>query len=135
MATPVVAQIAYPRAAVNEKRIPTPWCTIRAGERDGRHASADHYGGAPNYWPNSRAGTPMPNPEYRDPAWGLGETSTAPAITRDQETSLVVVRYFANQLVMYEILAIRLLGRFAMPWLASGIRTMVASTPWILSAP
>jgi len=44
------------------------------------------------------------------------------------------VRYCLNHDRMYWTLAIKLLGRAAIPWLASGTRTMTASMPRILSA-
>jgi catalase len=33
-----------------------------------------HYGGQPNYWPNTQPGTPAPNAAFADPAWQLGQT-------------------------------------------------------------
>jgi catalase len=33
-----------------------------------------HNGAAPNYFPNSVPGTPLPNASYADAAWKLGET-------------------------------------------------------------
>ena len=51
-----------------------PVCPVRNYMRDGAMADASGYQGAPNYWPNSREGTPMPQPAFKDPAWVLGET-------------------------------------------------------------
>lgn len=63
------------RLGVNNLEVPVnrPRCPVSSYVRDGEHATAEHYGGAPNYWPNSREGTPMPAPEYKDPAWELGQ--------------------------------------------------------------
>ncbi len=63
------------RLGVNYHEIPVnrPQCPVMSYVRDGTHATADNYGSAPNYWPNSRYGTPMPMPEYKDPAWQLGQ--------------------------------------------------------------
>ncbi len=63
------------RLGVNYHEIPVnrPVCPVRNYIRDGAMASAGNYGGAPNYWPNSLAGTPQPDPAYRDPAWDLGQ--------------------------------------------------------------
>ena len=64
------------RLGTNYHDIPVnkPRCPVMGYVRDGTHATAEDYGSAPNYWPNSREGTPMPNADYRDPAWALGET-------------------------------------------------------------
>ncbi len=63
------------RLGVNYHEVPVnrPRCPVMSYVRDGAHATAEHYGGAPNYWPNSREGTPIPTPEYKDPAWELGQ--------------------------------------------------------------
>ena len=60
-------------ANCHEVPVNRPRCPVSSYVRDGPHAAAEHYGGAPNYWPNSREGTPMPAPEYKDPAWDLGQ--------------------------------------------------------------
>jgi len=64
------------RLGVNHHQLPVnaPRCPVHNYHRDGHLADARHYGGAPNYWPNSLHGTPQPDPVYRDPAWKLGET-------------------------------------------------------------
>lgn len=64
------------RLGVNHHQLPVnaPRCPVHNYHRDGHLADARHYGGAPNYWPNSLQGTPQPDPAYRDPAWKLGET-------------------------------------------------------------
>jgi catalase len=64
------------RLGVNYHHIPVnrPKCPVMNYIRDGAAATADLYGGAPNYWPNSRENTPMPNPDYKEPAWDLGQT-------------------------------------------------------------
>jgi catalase len=63
------------RLGANYHEIPVnrPVCPVRNYIRDGAMASAQHYGGAPNYWPNSRPDTPQPKAQYRDPAWDLGQ--------------------------------------------------------------
>ncbi|MEK6797631.1 MAG: catalase [Planctomycetota bacterium] len=63
------------RLGVNYRELPVnkPRCPVRNYQRDGALASAEHYAAAPNYWPNSREGAPEPNPNYKDPAWKLGE--------------------------------------------------------------
>lgn len=61
------------RLGVNHHQIPvnTPRCPFHNYVRDGSvwNGSA---GSAPNYWPNSLEGTPMPDEQYADPAWDLG---------------------------------------------------------------
>ncbi len=63
------------RLGVNYREIPVnkPRCPVMNYSRDGAMATAQNYGAAPNYWPNSRDGTPMPNEAYKDPAWQLGQ--------------------------------------------------------------
>ena len=63
------------RLGVNYHEIPVnkPQCPVRNYIRDGYMASAQHYESEPNYWPNSREGAPMPTPEYKDPAWDVGQ--------------------------------------------------------------
>jgi len=63
------------RLGVNHHQIPVnkPRCPVMHYMRDGQGATAETYGAMPNYWPNSRAGTPMPDEQYSDPAWELGE--------------------------------------------------------------
>src|SRR5690606_16885216 len=58
------------RLGVNHHQLPVnaPRCPVHNYHRDGHLADARHYGGAPNYWPNSLHGTPQPDPVYRDPA-------------------------------------------------------------------
>jgi catalase len=41
--------------------------------RDGQGATAQTYGSAPNYWPNTNAGAPMPSEQFSDPEWNLGQ--------------------------------------------------------------
>ena len=64
------------RVGVNYRQLPVnkPRCPVMNYERDGAMATAEHYAGAPNYWPNTRQGTPMPDEKYHDPAWDLGKT-------------------------------------------------------------
>ncbi len=63
------------RVGVNYRELPVnkPRCPVMNYERDGSMATAQHYGSKPNYWPNSRQNTPMPDARYKDPAWKLGE--------------------------------------------------------------
>jgi catalase len=62
------------RLGVNYREIPVnkPQCPVMNYSRDGKMASAQNYGSAPNYWPNSREEAPMPDPAHKDPAWDLG---------------------------------------------------------------
>jgi len=61
------------RLGTNYQQIPVnkPRCPVMHYQRDGCMSSG-YGGGSPNYFPNSREGTPQPAPEYRDPAWELG---------------------------------------------------------------
>lgn len=63
------------RLGVNYRELPVnkPRCPVMNYERDGAMATAAHYGGKPNYWPNSRQGAPMPDEQYKDPTWELGQ--------------------------------------------------------------
>ena len=63
------------RVGVNHHQIPVnkPRCPVMHYMRDGQAATAETYGGAPNYWPNTRAGAPMPDEKHLDPAWDLGQ--------------------------------------------------------------
>lgn len=63
------------RVGVNHHQIPVnkPRCPVMHYMRDGQGATAETYGRAPNYWPNSLTGTPQPNEAYLDPAWDLGQ--------------------------------------------------------------
>ena len=64
------------RVGVNFREVPVnrPRCPVMNYQRDGAMASAANYGSQPNYWPNSRQGTPAPDPQFKDPAWDLGQT-------------------------------------------------------------
>lgn len=64
------------RLGANYHEIPVnkPQCPVHHYMRDGAHATAESYGSAPNYWPNSLEGTPQEKPESKDPAWELGQT-------------------------------------------------------------
>jgi catalase len=63
------------RIGVNHTHLPVnrPRCPVANYIRDGAMASAENYGGSPNYWPNSRESTPMPDPALKDPVWDLGQ--------------------------------------------------------------
>jgi catalase len=64
------------RLGVNHHQVPVnkPKCPVMNFIRDGALATAADYGSRPNYWPNSVAGTPTPDPAFADPAWQLGQT-------------------------------------------------------------
>jgi catalase len=64
------------RIGVNYRQLPVnkPRCPVMNYERDGSMATAENYGSAPNYWPNTRQGAPMPDEKYHDPQWDLGQT-------------------------------------------------------------
>ncbi len=64
------------RVGVNHHQIPVnkPRCPVMHYMRDGQGATAETYGAAPNYWPNTVPGTPKEAPQYEDPAWELGQT-------------------------------------------------------------
>jgi catalase len=63
------------RLGVNHHQIPvnTPRCPVMHYMRDGQGATAQTYASAPNYWPNTRADTPMPDEGVVDGAWDLGQ--------------------------------------------------------------
>jgi catalase len=63
------------RIGVNHHQVPVnaPRCPVMNYTRDGA-LTMGAYGSAPNYWPNTVAGTPQPDAAYADPAWQLGET-------------------------------------------------------------
>jgi catalase len=64
------------RLGVNHHQIPVnkPRCPVMNYIRDGQQASAEGYGSAPNYWPNSIDSAPKPDAAFADPAWSLGQT-------------------------------------------------------------
>lgn len=63
------------RLGGNHHQIPVnaPRCPVMNYTRDGALATAANYQSAANYWPNTVAGTPKPQPAFADPAWALGE--------------------------------------------------------------
>lgn len=63
------------RLGANHTQIPVnkPRCPVMNYTRDGALADAANYQHQPNYWPNTIAGSPKPEPKYADPAWALGE--------------------------------------------------------------
>ena len=63
------------RVGNNYQQLPInkPRCPVMHYQRDGVMATADTYGGSPNYWPNSVTGAPKPDARYADPAWDLGQ--------------------------------------------------------------
>ena len=64
------------RLGVNHHQVPVnkPRCPVRHYMRDGHLATAETYGSAANYWPNTLDDTPNPSDQYKDPAWDLGRT-------------------------------------------------------------
>ncbi|MEX1089705.1 MAG: catalase [Phycisphaeraceae bacterium] len=64
------------RLGVNHHQIPVnkPRCPVMHYMRDGHLATAETYGSAPNYWPNTHATAPQPHEQYKDPAWDTGQT-------------------------------------------------------------
>ncbi len=63
------------RLGVNHHQVPVnkPRCPVMHYMRDGQGATAETYGSAPNYWPNTRQEAPQPNEAYLDPAWDIGQ--------------------------------------------------------------
>ncbi|MDQ7012919.1 MAG: catalase [Planctomycetota bacterium] len=63
------------RLGVNHHQIPVnkPRCPVMNYMRDGQAATAESYGSAPNYWPNTRDRTPRPDESFVDPTWDLGQ--------------------------------------------------------------
>ncbi|MEZ6164458.1 MAG: catalase [Phycisphaerales bacterium] len=64
------------RVGVNHHQIPVnkPRCPVMHYMRDGQGATAETYGSAPNYFPNTRNGAPQPSDAFNEPAWDLGQT-------------------------------------------------------------
>lgn len=64
------------RVGVNHHQIPVnkPRCPVMHYMRDGQGATAETYGSAPNYFPNTRTGAPQPSDTFNEPAWDLGQT-------------------------------------------------------------
>ncbi len=62
------------RVGNNYHQLPVnkPRCPVMHYQRDGA-MSFGQGGSSPNYFPNSRAGTPQPAPEYKEPQWHLGD--------------------------------------------------------------
>lgn len=63
------------RVGVNHHQIPVnkPRCPVMHFMRDGQAATAQTYGSATNYWPNTQPGTPKPDESKLDPQWDLGQ--------------------------------------------------------------
>jgi len=63
------------RLGVNHHQIPVnkPRCPVMHYMRDGQGATGETYGSRPNYWPNTRENTPMPDEKFADPSWDLGQ--------------------------------------------------------------
>ena len=64
------------RVGVNHHQIPVnkPRCPVMHYMRDGQGATAETYGSAANYFPNTRTGAPQPSDTFNEPAWDLGQT-------------------------------------------------------------
>lgn len=64
------------RVGNNYQQLPvnTPRCPVTNYQRDGA-MSVGKGGRAAAYFPNSREGTPQPDPERREPAWHLGDVT------------------------------------------------------------
>ena len=64
------------RVGVNHHQIPVnkPRCPVMHYMRDGQGATAETYGSAPNYYPNTVSGAPQPSDQFNEPAWELGQT-------------------------------------------------------------
>jgi catalase len=60
----------YQQLPVNRPKVP-----VHNYQRDGTMATAQDYGNAPNYFPNSVEGTPQAAPEYKEPAWHIGDVT------------------------------------------------------------
>ncbi len=62
------------RVGVNYQQLPVnkPRCPVMHYQRDGA-MSTGQCGAAAVYYPNSREGAPRPAPEYKEPAWSLGD--------------------------------------------------------------
>jgi len=65
------------RIGSNYAQLPVnaPKCPFHNNQRDGSMRFDGNFGAAPNYEPNTAAGTPAEAPHYRDSAWRLGETT------------------------------------------------------------
>jgi catalase len=63
------------RVGNNYHQLPVnrPRCPVMNYQRDGVMATAEPYESSPNYWPNSREQTPLPDERFTDPAWALGQ--------------------------------------------------------------
>lgn len=63
------------RLGANHHQVPAnrPRGPVHNDIRDGALTQGE-CGGQPNYWPNSVAGAPAPDPQHQDPAWQLGQT-------------------------------------------------------------
>ncbi len=63
------------RVGNNYQQLPVnrPKCPVMNYQRDGVMATAENYGGKPNYWPNTHEEAPKPDAKFKDPAWNLGE--------------------------------------------------------------
>jgi catalase len=75
------------RLGTNYAQLPVnaPQCPLHNNQRDGAMRFDGNAGAAPNYGPNSVAGTPVEAPAYREPSWDLGATAVERFSHRGEE--------------------------------------------------
>jgi len=75
------------RVGTNYAQLPVnaPKCPYHNNQRDGSMRFDGNGDAAPNYEPNSIAGTPAEAPQYREPAWSLGDVSVDRFSHRSEE--------------------------------------------------
>jgi catalase len=75
------------RVGTNYAQLPVnaPKCPYHNNQRDGAMRFDGNGGSAPNYEPNSVPGTPREAPQYRDPAWALGDVVVDRYTHRNEE--------------------------------------------------
>lgn len=74
------------RVGTNYAQLPVnaPKCPFHNNQRDGSMRFDGNAGAAPNYEPNSIAGTPAEAAQYREPAWKLGDVAVDRYSHRDE---------------------------------------------------
>lgn len=75
------------RVGTNYAQLPVnaPKCPFHNNQRDGSMRFDGNAGAAPNYEPNSIGGTPAQAPQYREPAWALGDVAVDRFTHRNEE--------------------------------------------------
>ena len=75
------------RVGTNYAQLPVnaPKCPFHNNQRDGSMRFDGNGNAAPNYEPNSITGTPQQAPQYRDPAWALGDVVADRYTHRNEE--------------------------------------------------